>query len=222
MLNIITILIICLVIVYSSIILIKKVIYFRQQKKDPKERKSEFIYKLFAERKLKPHQALQMDDYTESLITDDGTFKMEEKDSDLSINGVHAVILEKIKGLSKDKLQQLLKYLDEEQVPEKRKYGRKDFIRVIDYTVGDRYYRDFIQDMSEGGLFIETSNEFSAGQKIVMTFISPDYQKPFKVHGEIIHVQTDGIGVKFKIESQVQESVLKSYVNMIQPDVASK
>ena len=222
MLNIIIILIICLVIVYSSIILIKKVIYFRQQKKDPKERKSEFIYKLFAERKLKPHQALQMDDYNESLITDDGTFKMEEKDRDFSINGVHAVILEKIKGLSKDKLQQLLKYLDEEQVPEKRKYGRKDFIRVIDYTVGDRYYRDFIQDMSEGGLFIETSNEFSAGQKIVMTFVSPDYQKPFKVHGEIIHVQTDGIGVKFKIESQVQESVLKSYVNMIQPDVASK
>jgi len=222
MLNIIIILIICLVIVYSSIILIKKVIYFRQQKKDPKERKSEFIYKLFAERKLKPHQALQMDDYNESLITDDGTFKMEEKDRDFSINGVHAVILEKIKGLSEDKLQQLLKYLDEEQVPEKRKYGRKDFIRVIDYTVGDRYYRDFIQDMSEGGLFIETSNEFSAGQKIIMTFISPDYQKPFKVHGEIIHVQTDGIGVKFKIESQVQESVLKSYVNMIQPDVASK
>jgi hypothetical protein len=164
MLNIIIILIICLVFVYSSIILIKKVIFFRQQRRDPKERESEFIYKLFFERKLKFHQTLQMDDYTESLITEGGTFKMEEKDSDLSINGVHAVMLEKIKGLSEDKLQQLLKFLDEEQVPEKRKYGRKDFIRIIDYTVGDRYYRDFIQDMSEGGLFIETTNEFSAGQ----------------------------------------------------------
>jgi len=210
------------VIVYSSIVLIKKVIYFRQQRKDPQERKSDFIYNLVSEGKLKPHQTIQMDDYTERLITDYGTFKMEEKDSDLSINGVHAVILEKIKGLPEDKLRQLLKYLDEEQVPEKRRYGRKDFIRVIDYTVSDRYYRDFIQDMSEGGLFIETSNEFSAGQKIIMSFISPDYQKPFKVHGEIIHVQTDGVGVKFKIESQVQESVLKSYVNMIQPDVTSK
>jgi Tfp pilus assembly protein PilZ len=81
--------------------------------------------------------------------------------------------------------------------------------------VGDRYYRDFIQDMSEGGLFIETSNEFSVGQKIIMTFAFPDYQKPLKMHGEIIRVQTDGIGVKFKIESQVQEAVLKSYVDMI-------
>jgi Tfp pilus assembly protein PilZ len=124
--------------------------------------------------------------------------------------------LDKIKGLPEDKLQQLLKYLDEEQVPEKRRYGRKDFIRVVDYTVGDRYYRDFIQDMSEGGLFINTSNKFSEGQDIIMTFVSPDYQKPFKMHGEIIRIHSDGIGVKFKIESQVQESVLKNYVDMIQ------
>jgi Tfp pilus assembly protein PilZ len=199
MLNIFIILIICLVIVYCSIILIKKFTYFRQQKKDPKERESEFISKVYAEEQT----------------TDDRMSKTEEKDSNISLNEVHSALLEKIKGLSEDKLQQLLNYLDEEQVPEKRRYGRKDFIRVIDYTVGDRYYRDFIQDMSEGGLFIETSNEFSAGQKIIMSFISPDYQKPFKVHGEIIHVQTDGIGVKFKIKSQVQESVLKSYVDMI-------
>jgi Tfp pilus assembly protein PilZ len=199
MLNIFTILIICLVIVYCSIILIKKFTYFRQQKKDPKERESEFISKVYAEEQT----------------TDDRMSKTEEKDSNISLNEVHSALLEKIKGLSEDKLQQLLNYLDEEQVPEKRRYGRKDFIRVIDYTVGDRYYRDFIQDMSEGGLFIETSNEFSAGQKIIMSFISPDYQKPFKVHGEIIHAKTDGIGVKFKIKSQVQESVLKSYVDMI-------
>jgi len=215
-LNIFIILIICLVIVYSSIILIKKVTYFRHRSKDPQERESEFKYKLISERKLKPHQILQMDDYTESLITDGGIFKVEEKDSDGSINEVHTVILERIKRLSEDKLQQLLKYLDEEQISENRKYDRKDFIRIIDYTVGDKYYRDFIQDISEGGLFIDTSNEFSVGQKILMTFISPYYQKPFKMHGEIIHVQTDGIGVKFKIKSQVQESVLKSFMEKIQ------
>ena len=194
MLNVFTILIICLVIVYSSVILIKKVTYFRKQKKNPKERESEFISKLYAE----------------NQTTDEKAFKIEKTDSEPDLNEVHAAILEKIKGLSEDKLQQLLKYLDEEQVPEKRQYDRKDFIRIIDYTVGDRYYRDFIQDISEGGLFIESSNEFSVGQNILMTFVSPDYQKPFKIHGEIIHAKTDGIGVKFKIESQVQESVLSA------------
>ena len=215
MLNIYIVLIIFLVIVYCSIILIKKVTYLRNQKKGPQERKSDFIYNLVSERKLKPYQTLQMDDYTESLITDYGTFKMEEEDSDLRTSGLHAIILQKIKGLSEDKLQRLLEYLDEEQISEKRKYTRKDFFRIIDYTVGDRYYRDFIQDMSEGGLFIRTPNKFSTGQDIIMTFVSPDYQKPFKMHGEIIRVQADGIGVEFKIKSQVQESVLKNYMDMI-------
>jgi len=84
--------------------------------------------------------------------------------------------------------------------------------------VDDHYYRDFIQDISETGLFIKTSNIFSVGQTIVMTFISPDQQKPYKINGEIIRVHTDGIGVKFKIESQVQRMVLKSYIDMIQGD----
>lgn len=200
MFNIFIILIICLVIVYCSVILIKKVTYFKHRKKDPKERESEFISKLYSK-----------DQSTEREVS-----KVEKTDSEPVLSEVHATILEKIKELSEDKLQQLLKYLDEEQIPEKRKYDRKDFNRIIDYTVDERYYRDFIRDISEGGLFIETSNDFSSGQRILMTFVSPDYQKPFKVHGEIIHTQTKGIGVKFKIESQVQESILKSYMNMIQ------
>jgi len=117
---------------------------------------------------------------------------------------------------SEDAIFQIVDGILSEMPLEKRKYNRKDFIRIVDYTVGDRYYRDFIKDISEGGIFIETSNAFSLGQKILMTFVSPDYQRPFKISGEIIHSQAGGIGVKFNIKSQVQESVLKSYVNMIQ------
>ena len=137
------------------------------------------------------------------------------ENNELSKNEVRTVILEKFDGISEEKMRQLLKYLYEEQIPEKRKYDRKDFLRIIDYTVGDRYYRDFIQDMSNSGVFIKTSQTFSEGQMILMTFMSPDNQQPFKINGEIVRVMPNGIGVKFKTESQVQESVLKSYVNMI-------
>ena len=82
--------------------------------------------------------------------------------------------------------------------------------------MGDQYFRDFIQDMSDGGVFIKTSQKFSIGQTILMTFISPDNQKPFKINVKIVRVHTDGIGVTFKIESQVQEAALKSLVDMIQ------
>jgi len=69
--------------------------------------------------------------------------------------------------------------------------------------------------MSNSGVFIKTSQTFSGGQTILMTFMSPDHQSPFKINGEIVSVIPNGIGVKFKIESQVQELVLKSFVDMI-------
>ena len=46
--------------------------------------------------------------------------------------------------------------------------------------------------------------------------MSPDKQKPFRINGEIIRIHEDGIGVKFKIESRVQEAAIKSLVDMIQ------
>ena len=109
-----------------------------------------------------------------------------------------------------------MKELEERQNKEQREYSRKDFLTTIDYTVGDRYYRDFIQDMSDSGVFIKTSQKLSIGQTILMTFMSPDNQKPFRINSEIIRTYEDGIGVTFKIESQVQEAALKSLVDMIQ------
>lgn len=61
MLNIFIILIICLVIVYCSTILIKKFTYFRQQKKDPKERESEFMSKVYVEDQTTDEKVIKMD-----------------------------------------------------------------------------------------------------------------------------------------------------------------
>jgi len=131
-------------------------------------------------------------------------------------NGVRDFIFEMINSMSDEEMWKLLKDLEAREHKEQRKYSRKDFLMIADYIVGDRYYRDFIQDLSASGVFIKTSQKFSIGQPILMTFMSPDNQKPFKINGEIVRVGTDGVGVKFEIESQVQELVLKSFVDMIQ------
>ncbi len=140
------------------------------------------------------------------------------ENNELSRNEVRAFLFGLIDDMSDAKMRQLLKELEERQNKEQRKYSRKDFLTIIDYNVDDRNYRDFIQDISESGVFIKTSQTFSVGQTILMTFMSPDNQKPFRIKGEITRTHDDGIGVKFKIESQVQEAVLKSLVDMIQSD----
>ena len=129
---------------------------------------------------------------------------------------VRAAIYEMINKMSEEEMHQLLKDLEEGRIGDRRQCERKDFLRTVDYQVGDNYYRDFIQNISETGLFIKPSQEFSVGQTVSMTFMSPDNQKPFKMNGEIVHTHNDGVGVKFKIESQVQRLVLRSYIDMIQ------
>jgi hypothetical protein len=131
-------------------------------------------------------------------------------------NEVRDFIFETIESMSDEEMRQLLKDLKSGRKKEQRKYSRKDFFRIIDYTVEGRHYRDFIENISESGLFFKPSHKFSVGQTIQITFMSPDNQKPFKINGEIAPADTDGVGVAFKIESQVQQMVLKSYVDMIQ------
>jgi hypothetical protein len=131
-------------------------------------------------------------------------------------NEVRDFIFETIDSMSDEEMWQLLKDLEAREHKEQRKYSRKDFFNIIDYTVEGRHYRDFIENISESGLFFKPSHTFSVGQTIQITFMSPDNQKPFKINGEIVRVSTDGVGVKFKIESQVQQMVLKNYMDMIQ------
>lgn len=130
-------------------------------------------------------------------------------------NEIRDSIFEMINSMSDKEIQELLKELKERQKKERRQFDRKDLLTIIDYTVEDKYCRDVIQNISESGLFFKPSHKFSVGQTIQITLMSPDYQKPFKINGEIVDANTDGVGVKFKIESQVQELVLKSYMDMI-------
>jgi Tfp pilus assembly protein PilZ len=136
--------------------------------------------------------------------------------NELSRNEIRAYLFRLLNDMSDEEMRQFLKELEERQNEKQRKYSRKGFLTLIDYNVGDRSYKDFIQDISGSGVFIKTSQTFSVGQTISMTFMSPDNQKPFRINGEIIHIHEDGIGVKFKIESRVQEAVLKTLVDMIQ------
>jgi len=167
-------------------------------------KEAKFIDKLAPEGKQHSDKSFQMGE----LIEDPARSKKSENLLDQ--------LYEIMNSMPEEEMGQVLKDLEERQKIERRKFNRKDFLKIIDYTVGGQYYRDFIQDISVNGVFIKTSLTFSEGQTILMTFMSPDNQSPFKILGEIIRIHTDGIGVKFKTESQVQELVLKSFVDMIQ------
>jgi type II secretory pathway predicted ATPase ExeA len=81
---------------------------------------------------------------------------------------------------------------------EKRRHKRRALFLAIDYTVGGRVVRDFIDDLSIGGVFIETRQRFSVGQEVTMTFSLPRSRRHYKVNGEVIRVERLGIAVRFR------------------------
>jgi len=124
-------------------------------------------------------------------------------------------LFELIVKMSDDEQSALLKDLEKRQYNGKRKHERKDFFAAVDYTSHIGTHKDFIRDISEGGVFIETSGKFSVGHEISMTFNLPSYEKKLKIMGKIARITKNGIGVKFKVTSPVQEEVIEEFVKKI-------
>jgi hypothetical protein len=194
------------VLAYAVVVLFRKIVIIEKRRKARQLKESEFINKLVSEGDLGPDQLSGLYDFV-----DDRTINNE-----LGRDEIRALIFKEINRMSDVEMRQFYQEFQERQPSQPRKHDRKDFFMIVDYSVNDQYYRDFIQDISESGVFIKTSQSLSVGQKIQMTFMSPDYQKPFKIKGEIVRIRSDGVGVKFIIESQVQESALKSFTGNIQ------
>ena len=84
----------------------------------------------------------------------------------------------------------------------KRKYGRREFIRPVDFTVKGSLSHGFTKNISRGGVFIETKNAnilFSAGDPIKINLEHPELHRHFNVTGKIIRTAKNGIGVQFDI-----------------------
>jgi Tfp pilus assembly protein PilZ len=165
---------------------------------------------------LRPEQVSEWFDFVEDRTINKDVSELKTTDKVPDGKDIRALIIKEVSRMPDVEIRQFYKEIQKKQHDRFRKHDRKDFFMIIDYNVNDRYHRDFIQDISESGVFIKTSQTFSTGQKVQMTFMSPDYQKPFKIKGEVVRIHTDGVGVKFTIESQVQEAALKSFMSNIQ------
>ena len=80
---------------------------------------------------------------------------------------------------------------------EKRLTPRTSISMAVNYATQGEAYEDFIQDISAGGVFIETQIHFILGQSLAITLPLPGHQHFIQVTGEVIRQTPHGIGVKF-------------------------
>jgi Tfp pilus assembly protein PilZ len=96
-----------------------------------------------------------------------------------------------------------------------RKIQRKACLIQVDFAVKDRFFSGFISDISISGAFIEGHSIPSVGDQISLTFLQPDFPKPFKLDGEVVRTSPKGFGVKFKKFNPVQNEMIDALVDRI-------
>jgi uncharacterized protein (TIGR02266 family) len=109
----------------------------------------------------------------------------------------------------------LLTRLEEKLGMNKRRHPRKPFLKAVEFATEDRGYQEFIQDISPGGLFIETRSSIAVGEEITLVLSLPDQERPIRIIGEVVRVTEQGIGVKFKPSSPVVEEMIETLIERI-------
>ncbi len=109
----------------------------------------------------------------------------------------------------------LLTRLEEKLRMDERKYPRKPYLKEVEFATEDRVYQEFIQDISTGGLFIETPSPLAVGQEIILILSLPSHERPIKIICEVVRATEQGIGVKFKPSSPIIEEMIETLVEKI-------
>ena len=127
-------------------------------------------------------------------------------------------IVELLQRMSTENLVELVKNLENDAIDRMKKDGDRKDLRInclisVDYSDSDRFFKDYIQDISSGGVFIKTREPFSIGEEIVLSLSLSDDENAFRIPAEVVRTSEEGIGVRFKIESQVQEDIISSFVD---------
>ena len=80
---------------------------------------------------------------------------------------------------------------------ERRRHHRIPCSAPIEYNIRDQTYRNLSRDISVSGLFIETWNSFPIGEKLTLTFPLADNKRNFRIEGEIVRAEKQGVGIEF-------------------------
>jgi len=85
-----------------------------------------------------------------------------------------------------------------------RKIPRTSTIIQVDYHTVDSFFRNFVDNISTGGMFIATPKPLEPGTQLRLEFLLPGCDYPIRVNGEVTwsrsvssEGQRRGMGVKF-------------------------
>lgn len=96
---------------------------------------------------------------------------------------------------------------------ERRTHTRKSCLLSVDWSISNCIYTNAIRNVSNGGMFIETSEPFEVGQKISIRILAPEHLKKIsQLNAEVVRVESEGIAVKFFNDDEHQKELISILV----------
>jgi len=87
---------------------------------------------------------------------------------------------------------------------ERRRSERTDLIIRVDYQTVDELFSDFVRDINEGGIFVESEAPHELGTSVDLQFRLPGNEEPVRVKGAVVRVSqgrdgdAPGMGIEFE------------------------
>ena len=86
---------------------------------------------------------------------------------------------------------------------ERRKDARKKVdetqLMVANCRTMDCDFQAPVENISSGGIFINTRQHLFAGQEIAIKFNFPDARNTIMANGEVVRTSMDGVGIRFRM-----------------------
>ena len=100
-------------------------------------------------------------------------------------------------------------------------HPRKPSSLIVNFSAGNRFYTDYIEDIHPKGLFIGTREDFKVGDELALAFSHPKFPDIFRVYADIIYITEEGIGVQLKKLTKPQEDRINALVNWMKGSSSS-
>ncbi len=110
----------------------------------------------------------------------------------INVSGIRARLFHKLMKLSDEQLMKVYTTLFDA-----RKFPRKKHTIPVEYDTHYYSYRDFISDISAGGVFIQTNENLVVGEEVSLFFSVQGPRSPFKITGKVVRRPARGVGVEF-------------------------
>jgi hypothetical protein len=131
---------------------------------------------------------------------------MDVNEDQLRESGITSRLLDIIKSMGEDEQADLLEKLEEWRSNDKRGHPRRFYFMPADYVIDERQGKGLVKDVSLSGAFLKPSEVTSLfiGQEVLLMIPYPDNDRTVRVVGEIVRIDSQGVGIKFRRESIMQ------------------